>query len=583
MIIDLYVPICVFRVRYELASGRPFTDLEQVILKALAENRAGLSELAVRFCLRDAIVIESLVTLAREGWVALNAVDGTYFITSTGLQAIADAAIPQFLAVKEREMIVLMERVNGGLIGGSELRFLRANDPDFQGGNGPPVERRVEVESWNTRLAGGQIDSFLPKPKEQQWVCRVETPQLAGIDAHWAKATVDTKTGRVSFERSIPWEASLVDVLRRKATQVTGEEITVGADVVHPLLPASSWSEVRFEPSDIWLSREEHACALLNALEKAGSFVHVASAFFDPSALDGKIREALSAALERGVRIGLLWGYEQGERAKQAIDWLDKLAYEERQLRHTVWFNRTASDSHAKILAWDENGEQRVVVGSCNWLSCPSFVNDNTRTNISVCVRDPQVVSEVLRAFAGLWLQTGCQDWCPAADDLFNRAAKLSAQVAVADSRETIVPNGRLRMICDSDHESTMRDLLLNARSRCWIASHKMGFNASARLATLSHLDRPANLTARVTYEQMSHESTPVDNIEKLVRDAGGTLTQRNRFHAKCIVADDVAFVSSFNFLSASPFGSGRPAREVGLIVENKEIADLLWSQVENE
>jgi hypothetical protein len=211
------------------------------------------------------------------------------------------------------------------------------------------------------------------------------------------------------------------------------------------------------------------------------------------------------------------------------------------------------------------------------------MVNDQTRTNISICVRDASATAEVLRAFAGLWLQTGRQDWCPAAEDLFRHAAALSSQIAVAERSETIPLNGRLRMVCDGDHEREMRDLLLKARSRRWIASHKMGSNASPRLASLSHPDRPANLETQVTYEQPSHESTPVEDLSEQVCEAGGKLTQRDHFHAKCIVADDVAFVSSFNFLSASPFGSGRTAREVGLIIENKEIADLLWAQASRE
>jgi len=576
MIVVLYVPICVFRVRYEVASGRPFTELEQVVLKALAEKNVRVRDLAARFCLRDAIVIESIVTLAREGWVALNAEDGTYFITQTGRQAIADSAIPQFLVVDERQTTVLMERITGGLIGGSEIIYQRNNHADFPGGLGPPTEQRLDVEWWNTRLVGGQIEPFL-KTEEQRWVRRVDIPQLAGIDAYWVKATVDTISGKVSFERPISWESTLREALHRKAEQVSGEKIGNNADVTLASASVAYWHEVSFKTSDLWIDRDLHAAALRAALEKAVTYVHVASAFFDPSVLNGITREAILAALSRGVKVGLLWGYEQGERAKQTIEWLDKLAYDAKPHQHRLCYNRIASDSHAKILTWDEPEGPRVVVGSCNWLSNPLTVNDQTRTNISICVRDASAMAEVLRAFAGLWLQTGRQDWCPAAEDLFRYAAALSSQIAVAERSETGPLNGRLRMVCDSDHEREMRDLFLRARSRCWIASHKMGSNAGPRLASLSHPGRPANLEPLVTYEQASDETTPVEDLSEQVREAGGKLTQRDHFHAKCIVADDVAFVSSFNFLSASPFGSGRTAREVGLMIENKEIADLLW------
>lgn len=576
MIVDLYIPICLFRVRYEVASGRPFTDLERLLLMALKERNTRASELAARFCLRDAIVIESIVTLAREGWVALNAEDGTYFITSTGRQALTESTMPQFLVVNERNAVILMERVNGGLINGGEATYMRATD--FVGGNGPALDHRLEVEWCITRLAGGQVESFLPKPKDQ-WVRRVDTPQLAGIDAYWVKVLVNTANGTISFARPIPWEASLRPALLRKAETVSGVPIQIAPDITVETVPTCAWHDIQVELSDLWLDCELHACAFRRALDHAETFVHVASAFFDPAVLEGSIRSALIAALNRGVKVGILWGYEQGERAKRTTDWLKKLAYDAGERGSGLWFNTDASDSHAKILSWDEKGQKHVVVGSCNWLSNPELVTERTRINISVCLRDGEIVAEILRAFAGLWLQTGSQDWYPAAEDLFDHAANLSSGLASPGHRELLPTNASVRIVCDSDHEREMRGLLLNAQSRCWIASHKMASNASARLASLFHPKQSLDLESQVTYEELSHETTPIAELNEQVRQGGGLLIKSDHFHGKCIVADDVAFVSSFNFLSASPFGSGRTAREIGLIIRNKEIADLLWRQ----
>ena len=284
------------------------------------------------------------------------------------------------------------------------------------------------------------------------------------------------------------------------------------------------------------------------------------------------------AALHRGVMVGLLWGYEQGEKAKEVVRWLDKVAIEAGEQRYKLWFNKVASDSHAKILAWDAGEALNVVVGSCNWLSTPSLVNEMTRLNFSFCIRNPLAAAEFLRALAGLWLQTGRQDWYPAADHLFGYAAKIAAERVAAQHLVDIRVNGKIKMVCDFDHERVMRELLLRASHRCWVSSHKLGDNAALRLASLSHQGRPVDIETLVSYEQLSHHEIPIDVVADQVRAAGGQLKQLDNFHAKCIIADDVAFISSFNFLSAGPFGSGRAAREVGILVNNKDIADRLWA-----
>ena len=185
MNVELFVPICVLRVRYELASGRPFSDLERLVLSYLAETGATVTSLAEAFCLRPAIMIESLVTLAREGWVALDGKTGKYVITSTGRSvALTEDSQPQFLEIEERHITLLMERISGGLIG-NDVRYLKKSDfPDYK----VPLDLTLDAEWWHTRLSGGQVDPFLTKSsrhrsgeQENKWVHRVDTPQLVGV------------------------------------------------------------------------------------------------------------------------------------------------------------------------------------------------------------------------------------------------------------------------------------------------------------------------------------------------------------------------------------------------------------------
>lgn len=577
MIVELYIPICLFRVRYEMASGRPFTDLERLLLKALAESDAKVQPLADRFCLRDVIIIESIVTLAREGWVALNARTGAYFLTSAGHQAIADAAVPQFLKVEEKTAQLVMERLSGCIVNSENVRYIRAND--FHGAQGPPVNQQLNIEWSSVRISAAQAEPLLPSGDGKRWLRWIDEPLLVGINSMWVQADVDMLTGRIHGLPS-KWAAALQAELHQKAECLTGKIISAPGKMPAAPEAIEEGINVTVDPSDLWISKEQHACALRTVMERAESFVHVASAFFKPDAISPATRSAILGALRRGVKIGLLWGYEQGEGARQTVEWLGALMREAAEHGLYFWYNRAASDSHAKLLAWDEGGQPHVVLGSCNWLSNAEQVTEGTRANVSFCVRDARVVAPLFRAFAGLWRQTSAQGWSPATEDLFQRATSLSEKINLGTLAEDAAEhNATLRIVSDRDHEGEMRSLLLSARYRCWIASHKLAANAASRLASLGHEQRSGTLETKVEYELNYLDDTQFAELAELVRRTGGSLAQRERFHAKCIVADDRVIISSFNFLSANPFGTGRAAREVGIMIESRDIADRLWAE----
>jgi phosphatidylserine/phosphatidylglycerophosphate/cardiolipin synthase-like enzyme len=512
--------------------------------------------------------------------VALNAKTGEYFLTPTGHQAIADAAAPQFLNVEEEKALLLMERMSGCLINSeeAEARYKRA-PVDFSGEEGPPAKQQLDAEWSSIRVSAAQVEPLLPSPEGKKWLCWIDEPQLAGLNSLWMQADVDTRTGRI-YGLSPRWEKVLRPHLYRKAEELTGNTITTTVETLSEIEAVPEGFPVRVETSDLWVTKEQHASALRVALENAESFVHVASAFFKPDAISPATRSAMLNALRRGVRLGLLWGYEQGDAARQAVEWLSALSREVAEHNLHFWYNRTASDSHAKLLAWDEEGQPRVVLGSCNWLSTAEHVTEGTRANISFSVRDARVVAPLLRAFAGLWRQTSVEGWHPAMEDLFQRATSLSEQISLGTLVENAAePNATLRIVSDRDHEIEMRSLLLSARRRCWIASHKLAPNATSRLASLAPAQQLGTIETKVNYELHYLDQVQLDYIHEHIRNAGGVLAQRERFHAKCIVADDSSLISSFNFLSANPFGTGRIARELGILIENSDVADRLWAE----
>jgi hypothetical protein len=62
---------------------------------------------------------------------------------------------------------------------------------------------------------------------------------------------------------------------------------------------------------------------------------------------------------------------------------------------------------------------------------------------------------------------------------------------------------------------------------------------------------------------------------EQAVLNAGGSFRYAPQQHAKVVVCDDFACVSSYNFLSTDPFQTTSGAREVGVVLEGPE--PVLW------
>ena len=61
--------------------------------------------------------------------------------------------------------------------------------------------------------------------------------------------------------------------------------------------------------------------------------------------------------------------------------------------------------------------------------------------------------------------------------------------------------------------------------------------------------------------------------IELLATAAGGTVARVADMHAKVLVSDSSACISSYNFLSADPFGTAKRARELGIVLEGEAVA----------
>lgn len=580
------IPVSRFRVEYEVAAGRPYSQLEVMILRAIKAGLHDVESLRATFQMHPRILIEGLVTLTQAGWVATsNSDDGGFVLTAEGADAVDGHRTPSTTVITPKTETVLLERVTGGLIGNHEVRF--STRAQLKTAWDDAI--RLTAEVAESEADEGQVRQLLRRAKGE-WVRWVGPIDLIGKNAHWVVVSVDPESGSVT---GLPerWE--------RRLGPVIAEEARRREQAISPAARARTWNlgesrgrreqvgesdgtkawPVQLRDSDVLCDDRMHAEHLRQALTEARTTVFVASAFLASQAI-GLLKEPLSAALRRGVDVDLLWGYDEGGTGAGApLEELKRIAYDARQAAGAgvLRFNKEASGSHAKLLLWDSSGGMHATVGSFNWLS--AFGHDGG-VNVSVTLHEPGIVAGAAACAAGLWASASSETLSSAPDRWRNIAAELeriasqSGDALAADD----APACTARLVFDREHDVLFREWLRTSQSRCLALSHRLGPAAEARLAAA-----PVATERRlwVGYGTTELDESWQSRIASRVESVGGTLRKVQGLHAKLIVSDTSVCVSSYNFLSADPFGTSKRARELGVVLEGAESAALVAANVE--
>lgn len=222
-------------------------------------------------------------------------------------------------------------------------------------------------------------------------------------------------------------------------------------------------------------------------------------------------------------------------------------------------------------------------VGSFNWLSSattPMAVaeGDHGPINASIRVSNTGIVAALCRCGAALWTGAESEALSSTGDRWRRAASELERQFATtaAPSNE-LSGEPRVRLVIDRDHESLLREWILTAQRRVLIASHQLGLIADNRLST-AQARRAGHIQYGVFYGTTKMETAAIEKLEAQVRSVGGTMTQIKGLHAKVLVSDISTCISSYNYLSADPFGTASRARELGVVIEGAEVSDWVWN-----
>lgn len=579
------IPVSRFRVDYELASGRPYSKLEEVVLHAIGDGIGTKDDLKRTFEVHPRLVTEAIVTLIQAGWVAL--AGPGLVLTAEGQQAVEAGGTPRSISVVPAPAaFVVLERVSGLLASNLEVRYRHKKElGDF-------FNRcvRLDEQVLDNVLDEAQVQGLLPS-RRNEWIRWIGPIHMTSRHNHFVPVEVDLDAGVV---RWLPgaWtslQVPLLEASRRwvarhgrppSIPEMTGDKWGPQArsrqpdpEGIVPSLPAAALP-VLVERDDLICGGVAHDELFTAVLRDAKTSLIIASAFLSRSALE-RFEEALVDALQRGVSIDLLWGYAadgEGE-AVPAIDWCKRVAYGTRESNGRLRWNRVPSGSHAKLLVWDRgDGAFEAVVGSRNWLSAPPGTkSEDIPDEVSLRVHRPGLVALVARAVAAVWAVGAGEALSAAADRWRRTAANLSEADLALDSEERA--NCTATVVFDRQHEHRIRQAMIGATQRILVVSHRVGPVAATRVKAG---ERVVGLRYAVLFSETDLDDDELATFERLVSDRGGLLVRRPGVHTKALVADDTLLVGSYNPLSTDPFGTASRNREVSILLTG-EPAGWVW------
>jgi phosphatidylserine/phosphatidylglycerophosphate/cardiolipin synthase-like enzyme len=563
---NVLVPLSKIRVCYEAGHGRPYSHIERLVLRAIDEGAVTIDELKSDFQIHPRLLIEAVVTLTQAGWIAVSATPGESFVLSrqgkNDLSAAQDC--PSSLQVRRGETKLLMERISGQFISEEDICYLSNRDI-------PRDENPLKLSPHVSDLGvdASRVQGFVPR-FHGEWIRWVGPVETMSRDFHWLPVEVEVNSATCT---GLPdeWAPFLTDPILSWAAghSEDAEKKFKPTRMFKPIRSRNNGGggpeinnsnvDVEVKKDDILLDTVSHEQYLLHVLANAKSQVFIASAFLSRTRVTS-FWNAAKTAIERGVTIHLLWGYDAD---KETLNWLGAESVKLKQARHgnRLKFNRHQSNSHAKLIIWDNPAGQFIAcIGSCNWLS----FSESPTKEISVCVSHPVIVSQLCRGASGLWEATG--DVMSSVPAFWQRIASQLDEMGLDYKEEN--PNAKAVLIFDQEHDFALRRWMKHAQRRLLISTHQLGPVASTRIVAIEGRQRELGFTLSVLYGTSELGGEQIRELGLSVQSAGGKLLKANNLHAKVVVFDDSVCISSYNFLSADPQQTAEGGREVGIVIQ---------------
>lgn len=412
------IPVSRFRVKYDVAAGYPYSNLEPLVLKSVGDGLATINNLVDNFKIHPRLLIQSLVMLTHAGWIALGTSESQQFVlTLKGKRALESGQKPETTVVSQKQSYVLLERFSGAVISEREAHYISKKKLQDKKLWQKCIRFRQTV--FDNKLDESQVQHLLPRRTGERlhWVGPID---MVSRNSHFVLVDIDLDNEKVlylprQYENQIgPY---LIDEAKTLISATKkGQKYAQNWQELDGVSYRKPWQATQLENSQAFASTElyeswsynnmlyarDHHTKLLNhVLENAKSSVFISSSLVDVECLE-HLKDNICKALVRGVDIDLIRGMEAND---ESLDWLKKLAYDCREKIGRIRFNHEVSFINTNMMIWDEDSQVfEGVMGTHNWLSCAKSPEKTKRKlDISIILSNSRLVSSLAWCAAALW------------------------------------------------------------------------------------------------------------------------------------------------------------------------------------
>jgi len=417
-VIHILLPLDLFRVAYDVAVGRPYSRLEQLLLRLICDDQGDeghtFQELRQAFQVHDRLLIEGLVTLLREGWVAMVQSDQEirYVATAEGLLTTSSGRRPSSLRVQRRQENIVRELMSCQLARQSDLDLVTARDVRRKTNRGARSFALTERQHRKT-LNGGETEWLLPRnADEQQWIRRIDSnarlvrgryylplrvdldkATVLGLPANWSHLTslILEKTEQEYQNQSLASGSAAQERFDAMIKEWQGERDRVRRSSAQPAeLVTVPCVETALLAGD---SRQLAERALADATTHA---LLVVSQLDDHQI--ARVIEVAADLRSRGVGVDVLWSCADDEALRKRL--VNALgATRAMSLTGKVHFNRTPTDALADFVLVATDKGPVAVVGT----GLLSVAEQDEALSPAVLVRDVRGLSNLALLASGWW------------------------------------------------------------------------------------------------------------------------------------------------------------------------------------